>query len=109
MAQTDKKICYTGGTVEVLPGDHVELRVWFRRRSGRVVYVPGISPFNGHYEHNGLQWVAVRSKNMLIGTIVDSVSGDLKEKVKFLRRDESLFEALPNEQELDKHGGGWSP
>ena len=103
------KICYWGGTVDVKPGDHVELRVWFRRRAGRVVYVPGVSPFNSHYEFNGLRWVAIRSKNMLIGTIVNPSAGTLKKKVRFLHRDNSVLEELPRAEELEKNGGGWSP
>ena len=102
-------IYYWGGAVEVKPGDHVELRVWFRYRSGRVVYVPGFSSFNSHYEFNGLRWVAIRSNKMLIGTIVSPSSGRLKKNVKFLRRDDSRIEELPSGEELEKSGGGWSP
>ena len=101
-------ICYWGGTVDVQLGDRVELRAWFRRRTGRVIYVPGISPLNSHYEFNGLRWVAIRSRNMIVGTVVHPSSATLQRKIKFLGRDNSFFEDLPSAEDLEKQGGGWS-
>jgi hypothetical protein len=49
-------------------GDHVEIRVWLRGRTGRVVYVPGISPLNPNMEYNGPCWVGVRMDNGFVST-----------------------------------------
>jgi uncharacterized RmlC-like cupin family protein len=35
---------YFGGEVEVQFGDQVSVSVWCRKRIGRIVYIPGISP-----------------------------------------------------------------
>lgn len=62
---------YFGGDIEVQLGDRVSVRVWFRGRSGRIVYVPGFSPVNPEFEYNGLQWAGVRLENKaLLATIV---------------------------------------
>lgn len=37
-------IRYSESDVEVHLGDRVEIKVWFKRRSGRIVYLPGFSP-----------------------------------------------------------------
>ncbi len=48
--------------VQVLVGDHVEIKLWlfFWRgwQSSRIYYVPGLSPKNPSLEHGGLAWVA---------------------------------------------------
>jgi hypothetical protein len=46
---------YFGGEVEVQLGDRVSVSVWCRKRSGRIVYIPGISRVNPEFEYNGLQ------------------------------------------------------
>jgi hypothetical protein len=103
-------IRYFGNHMGVQPGDQVETRVWFTRHKGRVVYVPGISPFNPQFEFNGLKGVAIRSGNMLIGSIVDHRSGTLKKRVRFIERDDSPFEAVPDDPRIfEEGGGGWSP
>ena len=80
----------------VLPGDHVTSRIVFRRRPGRVVYVPGISPFNSEFEYNNLTWVAIRTEDgYLVGTIVDPENHELRKKVRFVRR------AEPDEPEAE--------
>lgn len=103
-------IRYSDGGVEVRLGDQVEIKVWFKRRLGRMVYVPGLSPLNTQYEFNGLRWVAIRTHNMLIGSIVHPQTETLKGKVKFIQRDDSPFDKAPDDPEYyAKHGGGWSP
>jgi hypothetical protein len=96
--------------VEVRLGDHVEIKVRFKRHKGRIVYVPGISPLNTQYEFNGLRWVAIRTETMIIGSIVRPQTETLKPKVKFIQRDASSFDAAPDDpQYFEEHGGGWSP
>lgn len=103
-------IRYCDSDVEVRLGDHVEIKVWFKRRGGRIVYVPGLSPLNTQYEFNGLRWVAIRTESMIIGSIVRPQTETLKSKVKFIQRDNSPFDSAPDDPEYyAKHGGGWSP
>jgi hypothetical protein len=103
-------IRYFGSDVDVQPGDKVETRVWFIRRKGRIVYVPGISRFNSQFEFNGLRWVAIRSENLIIGSIVDARYETLKRRVKFIERDGSTFEEVPDDPRVfEEGGGGWSP
>ena len=45
---------YFDGNTDVQLGDRVALRVLFRKRVGRVVYVPGVSTFNPEFEYNGM-------------------------------------------------------
>jgi hypothetical protein len=51
-------VTYDNTQTEVLPGDHVEYKVWvsFWRgwQPGRVYYVPGISPKNSELERDGM-------------------------------------------------------
>ena len=103
-------IRYADGDVEVRLGDHVEIKVWFKKRRGRIVYLPGVSPFNAEYEFNGMRWVAIRTSSMIIGSVVRHETDTLKPKVKFIQRDDSSFEKAPDDPEYyEKHGGGWSP
>ena len=103
-------IRYCDSAVEVRLGDHVEIKVWFKRRRGRIVYVPGLSPLNTQYEFNGLRWVAIRTESMIIGSIVRPQTETLKPKVKFIQRDNSPFDAAPDDPKYyEEHGGGWSP
>lgn len=103
-------IRYCDSDIEVRLGDHVEIKVWFRKRSGRVVYVPGLSPLNTQFEYNGMRWVAIRTERMIIGTVVKYQTETLKPKVKFIRRDGGSFEEAPDDpQYYEENGGGWSP
>ena len=88
-------IHYFDGEIEVRLGDQVEIRVLFRRRRGRIVYVPGISPLHPQFEFNGMRWIAIRTPEMLISTPVLTKTGNLKKKVTFLGRDDSAFDPPP--------------
>jgi hypothetical protein len=47
---------------------------------------------------------------MLIGTIVDPRQGTLKSRVRFIQRDDSTFEEVPDDPRVfEEGGGGWSP
>jgi hypothetical protein len=102
---------YFAGDVAVELGDRVALKVWFRRRVGRVVYVPGISALNPEFEYNGLQWVGVRLEDRsLVATVVLTRTGTLKKKVRFIERDRSPCELItPSTREFEEFGEGVSP
>lgn len=52
---------YADGETDVRLGDRVALRVWFRARHGRVVYVPGVLRKNPEFEDDdGMRWVGIR-------------------------------------------------
>ena len=99
---------YFGGEVEVQLGDRVSVSVWFRRRVGRVVYVPGLSRVNPEFEYNGLQWAGVRLQNKaLLSTIVRTSTGCLMKSVKFIQRDASPCEFITeSSREFEQHGEG---
>src|SRR5215467_9904436 len=87
-------IRYSDGTTDVRLGDRAALSIWFRRRVGRVVYVPGVSPFNPEFEYNGMRWVGIRLEDRsLVATPVLLATESLKPKVQFLERD-----ASPNDE-----------
>ncbi len=93
---------------EVRLGDQVELRVLFRRREGRVVYVPGVSPLNPEFEYNGMRWVGIRlSDRSLVATPVLHKLNELKKKVRFVQRDESPCDFItPSSREFEENGEG---
>jgi hypothetical protein len=96
---------YFDGSTLVSLGDHVEVRgliLFFLRKKGRVVYVPGISKHNPEMEFNGLSWVGVDfDDGTFSGTLVDPKTGCLQEIVKFLERDKAPDRELQPEDTLD--------
>jgi hypothetical protein len=77
----------------VLPGDHVELRVWvrlFRKVAGTVVYVPGISKRRPQLERGGMSWVGIRldDSGTVVGSWVEPDTKRLQKDVKLRRRGE---------------------
>ena len=104
-AAAGPRVTYRDRVTSVELGDHVQMRVFFRRRTGRVVYVPGISARNSTMEFNGLTWVGVRLENGdFISLVVDPRESYLRNKVAFLRRDLAGFTALGADE--DPHSGG---
>jgi hypothetical protein len=88
---------YFGGETEVQLGDRVETRFWllfyrFRKR-GRVVYIPGLSPFNRGFERDGLKWVGIKPDDdiVVIGELVNPKTGHLLKRVRFIDRDHSVL------------------
>lgn len=102
------RVMYAESDCEVLLGDRVSISVWFRRREGRVVYVPGISSVNTEFEYGGMRWVGIRlANNNLVATPVLSKTGTLKGKVWFIRRDRSPCDIItPNSKEFELRGEG---
>src|SRR5262245_23557185 len=101
---------YFDNATEVQLGDQVALKVLFREHSGRVVYVPGISAFNPEFEYNGMKWVGVRLLDRsLVATPVLTTTGNLKKKIKFIKRDDSPCELITeSSREFEEHGEGVS-
>ncbi|HEX7287229.1 MAG TPA: hypothetical protein VF532_13670 [Candidatus Angelobacter sp.] len=102
---------YFDGITGVRLGDRVALRVLFRRRVGRVVYVPKVSHFNPEFEYNGMTWVGIRLEDRsLVATPILAKTGNLKKKIKFIERDSSPCELIEeSSREFEKHGEGVSP
>jgi hypothetical protein len=101
---------YFDGNADVQLGDRVALRVLFRRRAGRVVYVPEVSSFNPEFEYDGMKWVGIRlDDRSLVATPVLTKTGNLKRKIRFLERDSSPCELITeSSREFEEHGEGLS-
>ena len=96
------EVHYADGSTQVLPGDRVSVRLFFRRRQGEVIYVPGISRRRGTYEHHGLKWVGVSlADGWAIGSIVLPETGTLQKSVRFLGRGSESPEAAEAVQRID--------
>jgi hypothetical protein len=78
---------YANSGEAVLLGDVVTTRVFFIRRTAKVVYVPGISAPRKSLEHHGLRWVGLQeSTGPFLAALVDPESGVLDKKIKFVER-----------------------
>ena len=78
---------YHGGKMDIHLGDRVELRSLFRKRSGIINYVPGISEPHGEMEHHGLYWVGISFPNgSFTAVVIDPDTGCLAKKIHFLER-----------------------
>lgn len=104
-------LTYSDGTTRVQLGDRAAVSIWFRRRVGRVVYVPGISEFNPEFEYNGMRWVGIRLEDgSLVATPVLLPTETLKRKVEFLGRDTSPLELITGaSREFERDGEGLGP
>lgn len=96
-------IYYSDGMTSVLLGDYVEKRIWFKRKVGRIVYVPGISKRHQEMEFNGLSWVGIQIEGgPFVATVVDPYNKRLLKKIKFLRRDERDIREIQPDGCLDE-------
>lgn len=87
---------------DVMLGDHVETRDFFRKVTGRVVYVPGISPKHPDMEHHGLVYVGIQvPSGPLLATLVNPETFRLKKKVRLLERDSEPTVALDPNKPLE--------
>jgi hypothetical protein len=102
---------YADGVTEVQLGDRATVSFWFRRHTGRVVYIPGVSPRNPEFEYNGMRWVGIRLQDRsLVATPVLTRTETLKRKVKFIDRDSSPCELISAEsREFERDGEGVGP
>ena len=101
---------YFDGSTEVQLGDRVALKVLFKERTGRIVYVPGVSAFNREFEYNGMKWAGVRLEDhSLVATPILTATGNLKKKIRFIGRDNSPCELITDSsREFEEHGEGVS-
>lgn len=101
-------VTYFGGKDEVQLGDRASIRLWFKTRTGRVVYVPGLSQMNAEFEFNGMRWVGIRLANgALVATPVLVKTNSLKKKVRLIARDSSPCEFItPDSKEFEERGEG---
>jgi hypothetical protein len=97
------EICYSDRSTPVMLGDVVEKVIFFRRRQGRVVYVPGVSPLNKELDYDGLQSVGIKiDEGPFVATLVDPVGKFLQKKIRFIRRDASeIHKVQPNDRLFD--------
>lgn len=98
-------VVYSDGITAVRPGDVVTCRAWiwlFRKKVGRVVYVPGISRRHGGMEHGGMSWIGTKfDDGTVIGTAVDPETKILRKSVQFVRRADGPVEQLEPGTELE--------
>ncbi len=102
---------YRNSDIEVRLGDHVQTRIFFRKRVGRVVYVPGISMPNPEFERDGLSEVGIRlADGSMLASVVDPITWNLCRKEAFLKRDASGFEEIqPDDRPFEDGEQGVSP
>ena len=98
-------VTYSDKVTPVQLGDRVETRVWwFWKKTGRVVYVPGLSPAHDHMERDGLSWVGVRiDEGGFLSTVVDPKGLFLIKNERLIGRDATPFTPLTLGE--DPHGG----
>jgi hypothetical protein len=94
---------YADGATTVLPGDRVSVRLFLRRRTGEVIYVPGISRRRGTYDHNGLTWVGISlADGWAVGEIVLPDTQRLKPSVRFVGRGSGSAQASEALERIDR-------
>lgn len=88
-------VTYFGGVTEVKLGDEIRKRRFFRWQTGRIVYVPGVSPMNPDMEFNGLKYVGLRFNNgALVATLVHPNTSSIKKAVEFVKRGLSINDEI---------------
>ena len=92
---------YFDSEVPVQLGDHVSLRVLFRRRAGRVCYLPGVSPENPEIDFGGLCRIGIDFTGGFMMWQVDPDSLELKKGVTLVNRDPVSVPAVPTAEDLN--------
>jgi len=96
------QITYADGIHGVEIGDHVSTRLWFRlflKTTGRVVYIPGVTPKSPQMEHHGLRWVGVKTASgSVYGAVVDPITHRLQRSIIFEKRDSGSVDTLKPDQ-----------
>jgi len=84
-------------------GDHVQLRLFFKKRIGRVSYLPGRPVHNSNIDFNGLFSVGIQIKGQaFVAVHVDPDTLDLKKSVRFIKRDTMNIPEVPPESVLNE-------
>jgi hypothetical protein len=95
------EIYYNDCQTPVKLGDVVEKRIFFRKRQGRVVYLPGVSQLNKEMNYNGLEYVGVKIEGgPMVATLVDPEGHFLQSKIRFVKRDVSAVREVQPEDNL---------
>lgn len=95
-------VFYADGATQVMLGDHVSARDLLFRKTGRIVYIPGVSKRNREFEHGGLAWVGIRFEGgSITGALVDPESNKLKSGVRFHSRGTSAVSEIGPCEDLD--------
>lgn len=99
---TRAPVLYHEGQTAVQLGDHVTARSFFRRKPGRVVYLPGVSAKNRDMEHHGLSWVGIDLENGLrLATVVIPETSRLKKSVVFVSRSTGPYKPMGPRERLE--------
>ncbi len=90
-------VYYSDRSTRVEPGDYIQLRIFLKKYTGRVVYVPGVSASNPNMDFNGLYRVGIQIPDgPFVATNVLSEGSCLKKKIRFLKRGaEGIAELAP--------------
>ncbi|MDD5037440.1 MAG: hypothetical protein PHE55_22160 [Methylococcaceae bacterium] len=98
-ASGSRPVYYRDRTTQVMLGDLVETRIWFRKQRGKIVYVPGISKLNPEMERDGLRWVGISlNGGGFIAQVIDPKDNFLIKPVILLNRsDIEIGELGPQE------------
>ena len=99
--KTDGPVRYHGGEISVELGDRVDLRGWFRTRSGVVNYVPGLSKPHPQLEYDGLHEVGVACDNgTFTAILVDPDTGCTLKGLTFVSRGgDAALPVLPSDDD----------
>jgi hypothetical protein len=85
-------IQYFESDINVLPGDKVKMRRWFRQLDGVVSYVPGISMRRKEFDFGPIQNIAITtSAGRIYGIHIDPDSNHVRNIVKFVSRGDEPF------------------
>ena len=86
-ATSPSTVCYADGATPVAVGDEVTASSWLSKRSGRVEYVPGLSPAEEDMEYHGLSWVGIKlDSGGRLDMVVDPVTSRLGKAVTLVSR-----------------------
>jgi hypothetical protein len=92
MAEMEMTIFYNDKVTPIAIGDVIEFRggftLLFKKFSGQVFYIPGLSKKNSSYERDGLCWVGINlpEKAKVLCLIDPDTNSLMKRDVKFIRR-----------------------
>jgi len=97
------RIRYFGSEEVVALGDHVALRVFFRKTSGRVTYLPGVSRPRSEIDFGGLLRIGVQEQSgAFVAIHVDPETLEVKKGLRFVRRDAVAIPSCPSDEELSR-------
>lgn len=95
------RVWYNGIQEEVQIGDWVQLRVLFRKRTGRIVYLPGTSKRHREMAYGGVEDVGIRLEDgTFVATPVHPETSRLKKGVLLVRRDPIAVREVQPEEPL---------